>query len=85
MARFILRFRGPGPPSEDDLRRIRSAAGVTVIDDTSRRMVLVDGAADEVKKLREKLPGWLFAEERQVPLPDVRMKTKKPGPEEPGK
>jgi hypothetical protein len=46
---------------------------VTVLDE-SPRMVLVEASRDTVKQLVDELAGWVFAEERTLPLPDPRPK-----------
>jgi hypothetical protein len=72
MARYILRFTERGTPSDADLARIRSAPGVTVVDSTSPRMLLVEALPEAVGRLAEVLPDWTSCPERMVPLPDPR-------------
>jgi len=43
----------------DDARRIRAAAGVSVVDDASPSMLLVEGADAAVRTLAASLTGWL--------------------------
>ncbi len=73
MARFILRYRGGGPRPDADAAGIAALAGVEVLDD-SPRMLLVDGPEDTLRTAVAGLPGWAIGEERSVPLPDVRRR-----------
>lgn len=77
MDRFILRFTGKGTASDSDLKRIRSAAGVTILEDASPRMLLVETSPEVLDQLIESLPGWISARERMVPLPDPRPKVRR--------
>jgi hypothetical protein len=72
MGRFILRFTGRGTAPGADLQQIRSAPGVTVLDSSSPRMLLVEAAPRTVKQLAEAMPGWIYTREQTVPLPDPR-------------
>jgi hypothetical protein len=74
MSRFILRFTGQGATPDADLTQIRSAPGVTVLDSSSQRMLLVEAAPRAVKQLAEALPGWVCTREQTIPLPDPRRK-----------
>ena len=78
MSRFILRFTGCGAPPDTDLERIRSATGVTVVDNASSRMLLVQGSTDVVNSLAKALPGWTSSPEQTIPLPDTRRKVRSP-------
>ncbi len=73
MDRFILRFKGRGETAED-LERIRSAPGVTVLDDAASRMLLVEASSETVEGLVKSMPGWIFTREQMVRLPDPRPK-----------
>ncbi len=72
MGRFILRFTGRGPMPDADLAQVRSTKGVTVVDSSSPRMLLVEAAPRTVEQLAEALPGWACAAEQMVPLPNPR-------------
>jgi hypothetical protein len=76
MARFILRFRGPGAKPAADVTRVKECAGVTVLDDTMPRMLLVEGAKTKVVQLADRLEGWVISEERAVQLPNPRPKVR---------
>jgi hypothetical protein len=78
MAQFILRYRGTGGPSPRDIEAIRGNARIQVLDDSSRRMMLVEGPEDDVKTLVDSMPGWIAVAEQGVPLPDTRLKAKRP-------
>lgn len=73
MSRFILRFRGKGAKSAEDVERIRALPATTVLDDSSR-MLLVEAPEAELKAAIEAMPDWAMSEERMIPLPDPRPK-----------
>ena len=73
MGRYILRFTGRGAAPDADLKRIRATPDVTVLD-TSSRMLLVEAPLDTVSQLTETLPRWTFTREQMVPLPNPRPK-----------
>ena len=74
MERFILRFTGREAPADSDLVKIRSAPGVTVLDDAAPRMLLVEASSETVGELVKSMPGWISTRERMVRLPDPRPK-----------
>jgi hypothetical protein len=74
--RFILRFRGTGPAQPEDLERIKAVSGVTVIDESSPHMILVEAPHGALDSVVAGMPGWLVAKQGEIPLPDTR---KKPG------
>jgi hypothetical protein len=76
MSRYILRYKAPGTKPRSDLRRIRSAAGVKIVDE-SPQMVLVEGDEDRIKHLGNDLSNWLVTPETQIPIPDTRFKIKR--------
>jgi hypothetical protein len=77
VAKFILRFHGSGDDTSSDLTRIRSSSGVKVLDEASSRMILVEGGADEVRRLVDEMPDWVAVEERTYQLPDPRHRVKR--------
>lgn len=79
MGRFILRFRGGGFRLPEDIARIRSERNIRILDDSSSRMVLVEGALEDLKALIEVMPGWVMSEEQIIPLPDPRPKVRSSG------
>ena len=76
MARFVLRSRG-GATSDELARRVRTAAGVTLVEATPR-MLLVDGSEAAVRALIAGDDQWLVVPEHEVPLPDTRKKVRRP-------
>jgi hypothetical protein len=74
MNRFILRYRGEGPKPAEDVERIRSLEQVRVLDDSSPRMLLVEGPGTGLKTLVASMPQWVLTPERMIPLPDPRPK-----------
>jgi hypothetical protein len=69
--KFILRFRGKGPVPPEDVKRIRALPHITILDDSSR-MLLVEGPEAELKALVAQMPDWIMSEERMITLPDPR-------------
>lgn len=77
--RFILRFRGSGAQSiaQADIARVRALRHATVLDDSSPRMLLVEGSETELKNLLATMPGWIMTREQMIPLPDPRPKVRR--------
>ena len=65
--RFVLRCRSAVPP-EGDLARIRAAAGVDVVDEEGRTL-LVAAEAFAIAALAKSLVGWTIAPEATTPPP----------------
>lgn len=78
--KFILRFRGKEPVPPEDVKRIRALRHTTVLDDSSR-MLLVEGPEAELKALVAQMPDWILSEERMIALPDPRPKPRR-GPDD---
>ncbi len=76
MSRFILRYRGAGPMPAADLARIRGLPHGTVLDETSR-MVLVELPDDDAAEVGRTLASWTLAPEREIPLPDPRPRVRR--------
>ncbi len=72
MKRFILRYRGEGSKPEADVARIRALPDLTVLDDSSSRMLLVESTEKELRELMEGLPDWKMSPEQLIELPDPR-------------
>ncbi len=68
MAHYIVKFSGDKPPHED-LERIDQAPGVTVIDRTANRAMLLEASAKAVAALDRQLKDWTVAEEVVYPPP----------------
>jgi hypothetical protein len=76
MARYIVRYVGEGLRPTADMRRIRSAPGLTVLD-ASSRMMLVETTAGSLKSLMSAMPGWTCTPERKIRLPDPRPRPRR--------
>jgi hypothetical protein len=57
-------------PHDEDLQRIANAPGVTVLDQTVKRAMLVEGSEDAVEALREQLPDSIVAREVTYARPE---------------
>jgi hypothetical protein len=68
MAHYIVKFSGDKPPQED-LERINQALGVTVIDRTANRAMLLEASATAAAALDRQLKDWTVAEEVVYPPP----------------
>jgi len=77
MKRFILRYQGEGPKPAEDVNRIRSLQNIKVLDESSPRMLLVEGPGANLKALVESMPEWVLTPQRMIPLPDPRPKPRK--------
>jgi hypothetical protein len=77
MSRFILRYQGEGSKPAEDVSRIRSLQSIKVLDESSPRMLLVEGPGAGLKALVESMPEWILTPERMIPLPDPRPKPRK--------
>ena len=77
MNRFILRYQGEGPKPAEDVNRIRSLQNIKVLDESSPRMLLVEGPGANLKALVESMPEWVLTPQRMIPLPDPRPKLRK--------
>lgn len=75
MNRYILRFRGSGSKPAADVERVRALPHTTVLDDSSR-MLLVEAPAEELETMLKDLPDWLMSEERVHTLPDPRPRVR---------
>ena len=76
MAKFIVRYVGTGPRPAADVKRIRTAPGLKVLDDSSR-MMLVQASAAGLKKVVQSMTGWTWSPERSIRLPDPRPKPRR--------
>jgi len=71
--RYVLRYQGEGAKPSGDTARIRQTPGVTVVDESSR-MMLIEGDEASLAGLAQTLPGWAFAPEQNYPVPDTRKR-----------
>lgn len=77
MSRFILRFRGTGRRPVEDIERIRASPNVTVLDDSSPHMLLVEAPEAELKSRVDTMPDWIIAPEQMIQLPNPRPKVRR--------
>jgi hypothetical protein len=70
MGRFILRYRGAGPKPAEDVDRIHHWPHLRVLDDSSPRMLLVEGSPSDLEALVGSLPDWMVSQERTYRVPD---------------
>ena len=73
MGRYILRYKGQGPKPSEDVERIRALPNTTVLDDTSR-MLLVASAESELQSLIRSMPDWVMSPEQTMKVPDPHPK-----------
>jgi hypothetical protein len=76
-SKFILRFCGEGAKPPADVKRIKQCEGVTVIDQSTPRMLLVEGPKAQVRKLADSMPDWALSEERRNALPKPRPRVRR--------
>ena len=69
MARFILRFTGPGEIPRDDLARIHALSASKIID-RSARMLLVEASLDGITQVLRDLSHWTMSPETFIGIPD---------------
>ena len=73
MNRYILRYTGTGSKPDKDVERIRALPNTTVLDDSSR-MMLVVAPETELRGLIESMPDWVISADQTFKLPDPRPK-----------
>ncbi len=73
MGRFILRYKGSGPKPDGDVNRICSLPDTTVIDRSSR-MLLVGAPEPELRALIASMPDWVMSPEQTIKIPEPRPK-----------
>lgn len=74
LRRYVLRYRPPGAMPEADVERIRRLEGVTLIDESSPKMLLVECGEEPAASLAEALPDWVVAPEQTMSLPQPPRK-----------
>ena len=62
MARYVLLSRDP-EPSDEDLSRIAATPGVTILDQTLSRAMLLEATDQAAAELRSGLPRWIVSAE----------------------
>lgn len=78
MPHFILRCHDAAVMRAADVQRIRSLPNVTILDEASDRMILVDGPEADLRAAVQHIPGWIIVPEQIIPLPDSRKKVRRP-------
>lgn len=79
MGRYIVRYVGTGLRPAADVQRIRATQELTVLDDSSR-MLLVEASEQQLSKVVGSMPGWTWSPERTIRLHDPRPKPRR-GPQ----
>ncbi|MBL7726812.1 MAG: hypothetical protein JNM68_03955 [Dinghuibacter sp.] len=75
---YILKYKGPEQGAEKDLQLLRSAAGITILDDSLYpKMLLVSAGNEIINQLKAKLFNWLIVPETGIPLPSTKKQLKK--------
>ncbi len=71
-ARYVLRYRGEGTKPAADVEAVDRFAGVTVVDESASKMLLVECDGEVAAELAETLPEWVIALEQTFTVPDTR-------------
>lgn len=74
--RYVLRYRGQGAKPSADVEHVRHLAGITVLDESSSKMVLVECDEESTTALAEALPDWVVAPEQTFDVPDTRKRAR---------
>ncbi len=74
--RFILRYRGSGLKPDADVERVRRLPGVTVLDESAAKMLLVECDDWPSSEAAEMLTDWVVAPEQTFTLPDTRKRAR---------
>jgi len=69
MSRYVMRYTGNGPKPHDDVQRLRQHPDIDVIDDSSPRMLLVDGPDHACQQIADSMPDWVINRESTTELP----------------
>ena len=72
--RYVLRYRGRGAKPPADVEHVRHLPGITVLDESSSKMLLVECDDETTTWLAEALPGWIVAPEQTFDVPDTRKR-----------
>ncbi|HVL03617.1 MAG TPA: hypothetical protein VM386_04185 [Acidimicrobiales bacterium] len=72
--RYVLRYRGQGAKPPADVEHVRHLSGITVLDESSSKMLLVECDDESTTRLAEALPGWIVAPEQTFDVPDTRKR-----------
>ena len=72
--RYVLRYRGQGVKPPADVEHVRHLVGVTVVDESSSKMLLVECDEESTTGLAEAMPDWIVAPEQTFDVPDTRKR-----------
>lgn len=72
--RYVLRYRGSGAKPAADVESTRGLAGVTVLDESAPKMLLVECDEGMAGRLADTLPDWVVAAEQTFDVPDTRKR-----------
>lgn len=72
--RYVLRYRGAGAKPAADVETTRRLAGVTVVDESAPKMLLVECDEGMAAGLADTLPDWVVAPEQTFDVPDTRKR-----------
>jgi hypothetical protein len=70
--KFILRYCGKGTKPTNAVARVKACEDVKLLDDSSPRMLLVEGPKQAVEALAGTMSDWVVSAERTVKLPNPR-------------
>jgi hypothetical protein len=70
--KFILRYCGKGAKPASAVARVKASDAVKVLDDSSPRMLLVEGPKQAGEALAGTMSDWVVNTERTVKLPNPR-------------
>jgi hypothetical protein len=70
--RYVLRYRGPGAKPAADVDSVRRRPGVTDVDESGAKMLMVECDEAVAAELAENLPDWVMGPEQTYTVPDTR-------------
>ena len=74
LRRYLLRYRLAGAKPVADVERVRRLEGVSLIDESSPKMLLVECDEEPKAALAEALPDWVLGPEQTMSLPEPPRK-----------
>lgn len=76
MRKILRRMRDDAAPTKEAARRVNAEEGVTLLDEKPSTL-LVEGEADAISAIAEKLEGWSMLDFNKVSPPDARARAKR--------
>lgn len=70
--KFILRYCGKGAKPATAVARVKASGDVKLLDDSSPRMLLVEGPKQAVEALAGTMSDWVVSAERTMKVPNPR-------------